>query len=50
MRRAGGEGEAGLEAMAFAPRPPDCPRSTPALRGRFFAWEKEGKRARIVDG
>ena len=45
----GGEGETGLEAMVSAPRPSDCPRSAPALRGRFFAWEEKGKRARGVD-
>ena len=45
----GGEGETGLEAMVSAPRPPDCPRSAPALRGSFFAWEEKGTQARSVD-
>ena len=45
----GGEGETGLEAMVSAPRPSDCPRSAPALRGRFFAWEEKGTHARSVD-
>lgn len=44
-----GAGETALEAMASAPRPPDCPRSAPALRGRFFAWEEKGTQARSVD-
>lgn len=45
----GGAGDTALEAMASVPRPPDCPRSSPALRGRFFAWKEARKHARSVD-
>lgn len=44
MRRAGGEGETGLEAMVSAPQSSDCPRSAPALRGRFFLRGKRRER------